>query len=343
MTRPTDTLSRRALLRSAAAAGLIAPLGLGASDAFAAPRAANDKGLTPIKLAWNANAACLAPVPLAISSGLFFKHGLDVELINFVGSTDQLLEALATGKADAGVGMALRWLKPLEQGFDVKLTGSTHGGCLRLLADKNSGITTDIRSLKGKVIATPDLGGPDKNFFSLLAQKRGLDPVKDIEWRQYPADLLPIAVQKGEAHALSHSDPLTWAFLSRYPNLFEVATNLTAEYHDRVCCVIGVRGSLLREDRPAAGALTRALVEAQDLTVQNYRKTAEAYFPYSPKTSVDELVLMLKSHTHGHHPQGGNFKKEIITWVDELKQVGVIKPTTDPVKYADRVYADVLS
>jgi len=332
MTRPSDPLSRRALLRSAAAIGLIAPLGLGAADAFAQAAPRPDAALKPIRLAWNANAACLAPVPLAVSSGLFFKHGLDVELINFVGSTDQLLEALATGKADAGIGMALRWLKPLEQGFDVKLTGATHGGCLRLLADRNSGITSDILSLKGKTIATPDLGGPDKNFFSLLAQKRGLDPVKDIEWRQYPADLLPLAVQKGEAHALSHSDPLTWHFLKTYPNLFEVATNLTAEYHNRVCCVIGVRGSLLRDDKPAAGALTRALIEAQDLTVQNYRKTAEAYFPYSPKTSVDELVLMLKSHTHDHHPLGNDFKKEIITWVEELKQVGVIKPTTDPVK-----------
>ncbi len=334
------TLSRRTLLQSAAGAAV---LGLAGTSALAAPRPANEKGLIPIKLAWNANAACLAPIPLAISSGLFFKHGLDVELINYVGSTDQLLEAISTAKADAGVGMALRWLKPLEQGFDVKLTGATHGGCLRLLADKNSGITSDIRSLKGKTIATPDLGGPDKNFFSLLLQKRGIDPVKDVEWRQYPADLLPIAIEKGEAQALSHSDPLTWAFLKRYPNLFEVATNLTAEYHDRVCCVIGVRGSLVRENKPAAAALTRALVEAQDLTVQNYRKTAEAFFPYSPKTSVDELVNMLKSHTHGHHPLGRDFKKEIITWIEELKQVSVIKSSTDPVKYADRVYADVLS
>jgi len=336
------TLSRRALLAIAGSAALAAPFALSPLKA-AEPAPPSSQALKPIRLAWNANAACLAPIPLAISSGLFFKHGIDVELINFVGSTDQLLESLATGKADAGIGMALRWLKPLEQGFDVKLTGATHGGCLRLLADRNSGITNDLLSLKGKTIATPDLGGPDKNFFSLLAQKRGLDPVKDIEWRQYPADLLPIAIEKGEAHALSHSDPLTWHYLIKNPNLFEVANNLTGEYHNRVCCVIGVRGSLLREDKAAAAALTRALTEAQDLTVQNYRRTAEAFYPYSPKTSVDELVNMLKSHTHQNHKGGLEFKNEIIAWVEELKQIAVMKPTTDPVKFADRVYADLWS
>jgi hypothetical protein len=48
-------------------------------------------------------------------------------------TTDQLLEGIATGKADAGLGLALRWLKPLEQGFDVRITAGVHGGCIRLL------------------------------------------------------------------------------------------------------------------------------------------------------------------------------------------------------------------
>ena len=39
---------------------------------------------------------------------------------------------------DAGLGMALRWLKPLEQGFDVKIAAGTHGGCMRVLSRANS-------------------------------------------------------------------------------------------------------------------------------------------------------------------------------------------------------------
>lgn len=91
-----------------------------------------------IKLAINKSAVCLAPVAVAEQQKIFSKYNLDVEFVNFGNSTDVLLEAIATGKADAGVGMALRWLKALEQGFDVKLTAGTHGGCLNLLTAKDS-------------------------------------------------------------------------------------------------------------------------------------------------------------------------------------------------------------
>ena len=151
-------LDRRTLLRSGAAAVVAAPLGVIGAQAFpfraVAPaidysefpicRTASDA--TPLtgaprklKLSWNAGAVCLAPVAVAIDYGFFQKQNLDVELVNYSGSTDQLLEAIATGKSDAGLGMALRWLKPLEQGFDVKIVAGTHGGCMRVLTRTNSG------------------------------------------------------------------------------------------------------------------------------------------------------------------------------------------------------------
>src|SRR5580704_14107809 len=94
-------------------------------------------------------------LPQRISLGISRDtiSSLKVERVNFSGASDQLLELLASGKADAGVGMALGWLKPLEQGFDVKLTAALHGGCIRLLTNQQSGIT-DIAGLKGKTVGT---------------------------------------------------------------------------------------------------------------------------------------------------------------------------------------------
>jgi NitT/TauT family transport system substrate-binding protein len=54
--------------------------------------------LKPIKLAWNATAICTAAAPLAKERGIFAAHGLDVEFVNFGGSTEALLEAITTGK-----------------------------------------------------------------------------------------------------------------------------------------------------------------------------------------------------------------------------------------------------
>ena len=160
-----------------------------------------------LKLSFNANAICTVGVPVAKEKGIFERYNLDVDVTNFGGSTDQLLEAIATGKADAGVGMALRWLKPLEQGFDVRITGATHGGCMRLFALKGGSVRT-VADLKGKTLGVTDMAAPDKNFFGILAAKAGVDPEKDIAYRVFPGDLLAEALKRGEVQAFALGDPL---------------------------------------------------------------------------------------------------------------------------------------
>ena len=150
---------RRAFL-GLAATGLAVPLGGMAAGTMRAPRssyalehppicrvAADTSliapGATPreVKMMWNSNAICTVGVPVAEHRGLFAKHNIKIEMVNVSGTVDQILEALASGKVDAGYGMAWVWLKPLEQGFDVKLTAGMHGGCIRLLTAQGSGIT----------------------------------------------------------------------------------------------------------------------------------------------------------------------------------------------------------
>lgn len=358
-----DGLSRRTALGALGAFGLAAPFGVfGAANALtgigtgsAVPGAASEFPIcqvaateTPvsgppraIKLAWNASAICTSAAPVAKERGIFAKRNLDVEFVNFGGSTEQLLEAIATGKADAGIGMALRWLKPLEQGFDVKITAGVHGGCLRLLAGKSTGITK-IEDLRGKSVAISDQASPSKNFFQIMLAKRGIDPVKDVEWKQYPLDLLSLAVDKGEAHALADADPRTWLWLKE-GKLNEIATNLSAEYATRTCCVLAVRGSLIRDDKAVATALTRAVLEAGELVAHKPEDAAAVFAGYGGKGSVSDLTAMLRSHTHHDHPIAAELKQQIALYTDELKLVKVIKPSTDTTKFAERVYADVLS
>ena len=350
--------SRRAVIRSAVAAGAVLPLGgmaplrrtalldrlaqapiCHAADAVSAPALVAKPG-TKLTVTWNANAICTVGVPLAAQRGIFARHNLDVELINYSGSTDQLLEAISTGKADAGVGMALRWLKPLEQGFDVKITTAIHGGCMRLFAKPDSDIRS-VADLKGKAVGVSDMAAPDKNFFSIMAAKQGLDPNQDIQWRQFPADLLGEALRKGEVQAFSLNDPLAWVIRER-DKLYEVANNLSGEYEHRACCVLGVRGSLIRQDRAAAAALTQALREAQEEVVANPDEAASVFTRYSPVPAT-QLAAMLRSHTHQHHPTGDALKQEIVAYADELKLVGVMRPKTDPSRFADKVFADVLA
>lgn len=332
--------ARRTWLRNTVWAAGAAALG-GASFGLPGVRAAADEALRPLKLSWNAGAICTAPVPVAVRQGFFRKHGLQVELVNFAGSTDQLLEAIATGKSDAGVGMALRWIKPLEQGFDVKLTAGIHGGCMRLLATRASGIV-DLQGLKGQTVGVSDMASPAKNFFAITLKKLGIDPDNDVHWRQYPAPLLGEALKKGEVQAIADGDPTIWT-LRETNHLHEVSNNLCGEYANRVCCVLGVRGSLIRKDRATAQALTQALLEATEWTANHPAEAAAIFAPNAPGANVAQLAEMLKSHTDHHHPVGDAFKKEISLYADDLKSVGVLNAGTNSDRFATRVFSDVLA
>ncbi|WP_448044206.1 ABC transporter substrate-binding protein [Bradyrhizobium liaoningense] len=359
--RGGSALDRRHLLQAGLAAAFAAPLGALGAQAFA-PRAfapaidfsefplcqtsSDAPALTgaprKLKLSWNANAVCLVPVPVAIDHGFFKKQNLDVELINYSGSTDQLLEAIATGKSDAGLGMALRWLKPLEQGFDVKIAAGTHGGCMRVLAPADSGVNK-LADLKGKIVAVGDLAGPDKNFFSIQLAKLGIDPNKDVDWRAYPGNLLNVAVEKREVQAFLASDPLAYIWLkdSQYK---EVASNLDGEYRDRTCCILGIRGSLIREEPQVARAITQSLLDAAMFASQNPEVAAKSFQPYAPKTAtLADLEGMVRYHTHHHHPVGEALKRELKAYADDLKTVSVFKQSTDTAKFAERIYVDVFA
>src|SRR3984957_10565076 len=130
-------LSRRAVLKTVGAAGAaVSAVALGArvfSPAVAGPA-------PKIRLAWTEVAACHSPLGFGVAKGIYAKHNLDVELFYQGASGQTLIQALATGKADAGAGLVGDWLKPLEQGFDVKLFVGSHGGCQRLLASQASGV-----------------------------------------------------------------------------------------------------------------------------------------------------------------------------------------------------------
>lgn len=294
-----------------------------------------------LKLAVNLNAVCLAPVVIAHGQGFFKKHNLDVELVNFGNSTEVLLEAIATGKADAGVGMALRWLKALEQGFDVKLTAGTHGGCLRLLSAVNGNVHK-LEDLKGKTIGVTDMASPDRNFFSILLKKHGIDPVRDVEWRLYPADLLGTALERGEVQAVSGSDPFMYRLI-KTGKAQELSTNLVEEYANLSCCVVGVTGKLVREEKRVAAALTQAILEAHDYSVKNPQAVAKGFQAYALNTSVEEVEAILHDHTHGHHAVGALLTKEIITYVTDLQTVEVIRPSTHAGEFAKEITADVFS
>ncbi len=173
--------------------------------------------------------------------------------------------------------------------------------------------------------------------------KLGIDPNRDVDWRAYPGNLLNVAVEKGEVQAFLSSDPLAYLWLkdSAYK---EVASNLDGAYRDMTCCILGLRGSLVREEPQVARAITQALLDAAMFTSQNPDKAAKSFQPYAPKTAtLADLEGMVRYHTHHHHPVGDVLKRELKAYADDLKTVSVFKPSTDTAKFAERIYVDIFA
>jgi NitT/TauT family transport system substrate-binding protein len=343
--KPAIRASRRRFIRSAALAGLALPFGAKLGPALAAPPVVSATGSkTKIRFTWNQNALCTVAVPVAVDLGLFDKYGLDVDLVNFGGSTDQLLEAIGSGHADGGIGMILRWLKPLEQGFDVKLVAGVHGGCSYLVASRGAGIS-DIASLRGKRIGITDLSSPDRNLYAIILQNHGLDPDKDVEWKVYPDTVMSVAVDKGELDAFVAGDPqVYYQVKNSNGKLFRVASNATNEFADRTCCVLGLRGSLIRDDKDAATRLTKAILEASNSVFEDPAHAVAVSGRYAPRSATpDDLVAMLKSYPYGKQPVGEDFKAQVLIYAQELKRAGVLSPSTEPSRYVNRVTANLVA
>src|SRR5258707_10168185 len=248
---------------------------------------------------------------------------------------------MATGRPEGGWGVAGRGKKGGGQVFGVGITTGVHGGCIRLLGSKAANIDS-LESLRGKAIGISDQASPAKNFFSIYFAKKSIDPAQEVEWRQYPANLLALAVDQGEVQALAEIDPLPYLWLKE-GKLNEIATNLTGEFAARTCCVLAIRGSLTRSELPVAAALTRSILEAADRVASDPADAAAIYSGYGGRGSVEDLATMYRSHTHHNHPVGAALKKQLLLYTEELKAVNVIKRSTDPAKFAERIYLDVLS
>ena len=296
-----------------------------------------------VRLAWTEVAACHSPLGFGVAKGIYAKHNLDVELFYQGASGQTLIQALATGKADAGAGLIGDWLKPLEQGFDVKLFVGSHGGCQRLMASKASGIT-DLAGVKGKTIATYGIGAPPQVAFQVTLAKAGIDPETDVTWKAVPFDLVGETVNRGDADLAAHLDPWAYSIQKQFGfNL--IADTQTGVYKNHTCCVLGANGPFLDANKDALRRLAEANIEVHEYTANHPDEVAQWYFEALKPAglSVADLTEILASLVYHDHPIGQALVDQIRITAEDLKLVKVLDPTTDPKEFAERVTVNLLA
>ena len=268
---------------------------------------------------------CEAPIFSAVEKGFFKEEGLDVSLVKCEWANYK--DVLALGGFDITHHLVMYFLKPIEQGLDVKFTGGIHRGCLRVQAPVNGKINT-INDLGGKRIGVPGMGTPPFIFANRVLGAHGIDPSKEISWRVFPAGELGLALDKGEIDAIADSEPIGSLLVAegKVKNVADQAQD--APYKDEYCCAVIVNGKFLAANPKAAAAATRALLKAAKWVETNPAAAARLSVEKGYLASNPELNTVAISHLR-YVPSVTGGEKAVETAAAEMKVAGMLSPTTD--------------
>lgn len=278
---------------------------------------------------------CEAPIFTAVEKGFFKEEGLEVELVKCEWS--KYKDVLALGGYDITHHLVMYFLKPIEQGLDVKFTAGIHKGCLRVQASTKSNIQK-VEDLRGKKIGVPGMGTPPFIFANRVLGAHGMDAMKDVEWRVFPAGELGLALEKGEVDAVADSEPIGTMLLAQglVRNVADQAKD--APYKDEYCCAVIANGKWLSANPKIAAAATRALLKGAKWVDANPRLAArlsveKKYLASNPElntTAIGNLSYM---------PSVSGAERAVQSAAAEMKIAGMLSPSTDVDALAKKAFA----
>ncbi len=277
---------------------------------------------------------CEAPIFTAVEKGFFKEEGLDVSLVKCEWANYK--DVLALGGFDVTHHLVMYFLKPVEQGLDVKFTGGIHRGCLRVQALTNGKIQS-LKDLRGKRIGVPGMGTPPFIFANRVLGANGIDPSKDITWLVFPAGELGLALDKGEVDAVANSEPIGSLLMAsgKVRNVADQAVD--APYKDEYCCAVLVNGKFLAKNPKGTAAATRALLKAAKWVQTNPSAAARMSVEKKYLASNPELNTVAISHL-GYMPSVSGAELAVKSAATEMKKAGMLSASTDVDDLAKRAF-----
>jgi NitT/TauT family transport system substrate-binding protein len=277
---------------------------------------------------------CEAPIFTAVEKGFFKEEGLDVSLVKCEWANYK--DVLALGGYDVTHHLIMYFLKPIEQGLDVKFTGGIHRGCLRVQAGTKGDIRT-VKDLRGKRIGVPGMGTPPFIFANRVLGANGIDAKKDVTWLVFPAGELGLALDKGEVDAVADSEPIGSMLVAqgKVRNIADQAADMP--YKDEYCCAVLVNGKFLAKNPKVSAAATRALLRAAKWVEANPAAAAKLSVEKKYLASTVEQNAVAISHLR-YVPSVSGAETAVRMASAEMKTAGMLSPSTDVDDLAKRAF-----
>src|SRR3977135_4166273 len=266
---------------------------------------------------------CEAPIFTAVEKGFFKEEGLEVSLVKCEWANYK--DVLALGGFDITHHLVMYFLKPIEQGLDVRFTAGIHKGCLRVQASTKGNIRT-IQDLRGKRIGVPGMGTPPFIFANRVLGANGIDASKEATWLVFPAGELGVALDKGEVDAVADSEPIGSMLLAqgRVRNIADQAADLP--YSNEYCCAVLANGKFLSRNPKACAAATRALLKAAKWVETNPAAAAKLSVEGKYLASNPELNTVAISHLR-YVPSVSGADEAVRSAAAEMKTAGTLRPS----------------
>ncbi len=277
---------------------------------------------------------CEAPIYAAYEKGFFKEEGLEPELVkcNWANYKD----TLALGGYDITHHLVMYFLKPIEQGLDVRFLAGIHRGCLRVQAGVNTNIHT-VEDLKGKRIGVPGMGTPPFVFANRVFGTHGIDAGKDITWKVFPAGELGLAIDKGEVDAVCNAEPIG-SLLIAEGKVRNIADQIMDEpYASEYCCEVIANGKWVDANPHRAAAATRALLKGAKWVETNPKTAAilaveKKYLASTPELNTAALARLR------YVPSVRLAEESVHTAGREMKVAKMLAPETDTEALAKRAF-----
>jgi sulfonate transport system substrate-binding protein len=277
---------------------------------------------------------CEAPIYVAYEKGFFKEEGLEPELVKCAWANYK--DNLALGSYDITHHLVMYFLKPIEQGLDVRFLAGIHRGCLRVQAGEKTNIHK-IEDLKGKRIGVPGMGTPPFVFANRVFGTHGIDPGKDITWKVYPAGELGLAIDKGEVDAVCNAEPIGSLLLSQ-GKVRNIADQMAdAPYKDEYCCEVIANGKWVDANPDTAARATRAMLKGAKWVETNPKAAAALAVEKKYLASTVELNTTALAGLR-YIPSVRLADESVHSAAREMKVAKMLAPETDTEALAKRAF-----
>jgi NitT/TauT family transport system substrate-binding protein len=280
--------NRREFLKTAALAGTGALFG-SPFDSLAAEPAPET---TTIKLA---QSPALCTAPQIVAEELLRGEGFtDIQYVK-KGSA-ALYKAVASGEAQLGMGVTLKFILDVDAGAPILLLTGVHVGCYELFG---IGPVRSVHDLKGKTVSVPGLGSGAHALLASMAAYVGLNPGKDIKWISHPFAESMRLLADAKIDAFMGFPPEPQELRAKKIGHVIVNTISDRPWSQYFCCSIAGNREFVRKHPAATKRAVRAILKANSICASEPERVARLLRDKGYVTQLDYASQTVKEIPYG--------------------------------------------